>query len=1455
MPRSPNLPIKRAAIPRAGYDYQDLVGIEILIRFFRDPQLFEWVSVEADDPETRSLDDVVAYRRDGTVELIQVKFTVDQDRFHLDWDWLLKKSERGTSLLKKWSLAFFRAQAHGPVHAASLRTNRVPSPQFLSHMEGNRVRLDRLDPNIRGRVTAECGGEVNAECFFESFTFETGLPDHDRLEVRLRNDVIPTDTDLGGWTLLREHVRRWATYPAEPSPDGRIRHQHLVQLLSRKRPKPIRQDFHVPEGYVPPNSTFNRDFLKRVVEHEAPLTVLWGTPGRGKSTYLSYLAGALEQKGPVIRHHYYLSLRDSTVDRTSFFDIANSLIYQMIDKLPEPTSEISRQEHDLRQNIELVANRLAARGQKLFLIVDGLDHVWRDTYRMDQLEYLFNTLLPLPEYVSLLIGTQRVDDAQLPKRLLVQATSSDWVEIPAMDQVAVHAWLTSQDAARPLLLKQNHHGDRDEQMAQIAEALWKVGKGHPLHLIFVMESLRLREKPIDVDSISSAPPCPEGDIRDYYNSLWVTLSADAKQILHALAGSNFAWPPSGIRRCFGDFTSIEFLLEARPAGFKLFHGSLFAWIRERQDHLEVFAGLLPNIVSWLKSDAPEAWRWAWLWITEARAGYADGLLAGATRDWAVDSLARGWSDVQIEEVFRHAEQIAFDRSELARTVALRSVKVRVSNAREYQAANYALFRAIAIAISDNCQEARNLLDRLPELQNDELIWLARLSPTAERAEMVDGCVYELARRINAWLALRRRQGDEFVELTDRFVECALLQGKESLARITHFIFQFKEPEPKMSKYISGLGRQSDFETLIRLRKLLRSSRWKEQRRDIDTEILRAALRLGRDPTTVLPKMLRTVSPFVGAWNLLVRAQLVQNVVEPPIPADLLRERYYGKYADELEQFFVDAFWLYVCRWVETQRPVTIYPELDRSAMGWMNDALSVLEDIASTVASNEGGFGFATPYEAAGELAPVRFSNAQERDHHFYIAFRKGLTRIAIDLHLLSRAGQPNTLISHADFEIARSSLHWSDTEWISDQVSEGILFLSTEAASNILEDRAHSLSSQVTEFMQRSAEWCELAYFAHIQKVGDPVALIRRSADCLLGYGYRKDLSAMEVLDAIGQLHSHDPKRTRGWLKAVTPVIDSITEFTDGDETDHVRSALINTVAGTLPEFLPAFHRHHIAREEWRYADDALCELLKRLDLEGPCAAALASTLIDPVSLGVLEDRSHEDPLARRIHTQQLDFLGGQARRADRDFRTQRKSEARGKRISVSRYPPKRLSEFMAVISESDVPLDEQRLGLRRWLEHWAGKGRTVEALAAIDAQFENMAPRFSLEEALDTAFRLSLGTEGKDAAFQWLVRAHISRYGWASYMVSEEETVARLQNAAEYYPERWLEFVKKTAVDPVQRNRRNGGPVIGQRYLVRFLLLVGQVERASTITDALISSLISEVQDQPIARASWLW
>ena len=128
--------LKKAAIARAGFEYQDLVGIEVLINFFRDPTLYQWVELESEEPQVGYLDDVVAARTDGRFEYIQVKFTSDPDAYMLGWDWLLERKPRGTSRLKKWSSSLLKIAALGPVYIAQLRTNRRPDPEFQTHSTG-----------------------------------------------------------------------------------------------------------------------------------------------------------------------------------------------------------------------------------------------------------------------------------------------------------------------------------------------------------------------------------------------------------------------------------------------------------------------------------------------------------------------------------------------------------------------------------------------------------------------------------------------------------------------------------------------------------------------------------------------------------------------------------------------------------------------------------------------------------------------------------------------------------------------------------------------------------------------------------------------------------------------------------------------------------------------------------------------------------------------------------------------------------------------------------------------------------------------------------------------------------------------------------------------------------------------------------------------------------------------
>ena len=309
--------IKRAAIPRVGYEYQDLAGIDVLIRLYRDPDLFKWVKLEADDTAYRALDDVVAARQDGSFEFVQVKFTVDPVRYELDWDWLLTSTENGTSMLEKWAKSLARIAAQGSIHSASLITNRIASTEFAKCLNGKRVDVALIPAEQLLAVETACGGKAEAAAFFASFDFLGGQENLDDYETSLRDQLVPTDTDALGWLAFRHSVRRWATYQNQPEPDGRILREHVVQLITKRRPQPIRQDFIVPDGYGPPSETFDKAVRERIAQDDTPITILWGTPGRGKSTYLSYLTEQLQKKAQRLRG-ITIFCRQRTRVRTGF---------------------------------------------------------------------------------------------------------------------------------------------------------------------------------------------------------------------------------------------------------------------------------------------------------------------------------------------------------------------------------------------------------------------------------------------------------------------------------------------------------------------------------------------------------------------------------------------------------------------------------------------------------------------------------------------------------------------------------------------------------------------------------------------------------------------------------------------------------------------------------------------------------------------------------------------------------------------------------------------------------------------------------------------------------------------------------------------------------------------------------------------------------------------------------
>ena len=740
-----------AGLLRAGFQYQDLVAIEVLLDFYRDRELYEWVQLEAENSEFRSIEDVVACRPDGLYELTQVKFTVDPDNLdnRLSWKWLTENSgTRKKSLLQKWAATTLQHKAAGTLAWAALKTDRVPDSTFGKCLKGNKVDYPKVPAEIKAKLEDQFGRHEDAESFFDSFEFVHSKPRLDDLEDELWRRIA-SDTDQGGWYKFRHQVQQWSTRRGQLGFDGRISYNHLRQVFSIERARPISQDFRVPRTYSVPDEEFDKAFLEEITGSDG-LVVLWGPPGRGKSTYLSRCVARIKRENAVcIRHHYFLSLTNRTEGRFHYNAIARSLEHQLEKAIPD----LIRSRENLGKLLSKAASLLQSEDRRLIVIVDGLDHVWREHRDHEEMETLFDALLPLPPNVRLVVGTQKVASEHLPARLLNTFPTERWTELPLMSQAAVQRWLRFQDKAGRLNLKAAEWQECGHVFRAVAQAFHDISQGLPLHLIYSFEEAAKTGRALTAEDVTELPACPSGDIRDYYRLFWERTDAKTQTILHVLAGLEFGPPPFAIHDCFGRsddnlaaFAAVDHLLDYQETEVRPFHGSLFAFVRDLPEHRETFLTHAADVLNWLGTRAPEYWRWAWLWITKAQLGKPSDLLAGPSREWAINALVAGYPIEQITAILDRAERVALDVFDLPRLLSLRSLKQRTIDGPTFQTDEWPLFREVGVSLSEDSSVGAILRSELHKAPAGLFPFIVSNSEESSREQLTQDAIDELYRR-------------------------------------------------------------------------------------------------------------------------------------------------------------------------------------------------------------------------------------------------------------------------------------------------------------------------------------------------------------------------------------------------------------------------------------------------------------------------------------------------------------------------------------------------------------------------------------------------------------------------------------------------------------------------------------------------------------------------------------
>lgn len=1457
--------IKNTAITAAGYVYQNRQGLKLLCDWLDAPTRYTRVKFECDDEAVAptGLDDIVAERPNHLVDLQQVKYTPNPAEHPLNWAWMLErtgKTARSRSMLRKWFDAFVKLDS-ARVGELSLKTNRRPDADIESCLTDGKIDLSKVPEPRRLEVIAELGDEKKCELFFKQLQIVHSDKSFESLEheidARLRFHGTPE-----GVANLKNVALNWSIQKNFPPPEGWISLEQVRTILRAIPPAPLPEDFVVPLGYEVPDETFHREFVRDTVAGAGQTIVLTGPPGRGKSTYLSAMCEVLAESGvPTVRHHYFLSMTERGRDRVNSYVVEQSLEAQVKRLHPE----VDAPGRDLRGLLEACATYYKTKGKPFVLVLDGLDHVWRiNSADKRPLDDVFSQIIPCPDNMVLLVGTQPVDDTQLPRDLLSVAPKASWRTLPAMSENAVLSYLHKVVDEGRLLIRFNDEDQIERQLQEAATALRNKTNGHPLHVIYAMAELEHAGRDVDSWNIERLQGDMTKEAKFYYASLWEELPPSLKDTLRLVCAFPFFWPKAAFLEISAkqgaappDVAKVEHLLHSSAAGLKVFHESLAVFVRSTSDYGERIKNLIPAVAIWLETEAPPSLRVNWLWTVQARLGNPENLITGLTRDWIMLRLEEGYPESLFDTLLSEALVAALETNAFADAYRLAHLQSRVVGGSEFQMQSDDIARLVSFTLTLTANEGV-VQEAIASRHETDILDVAALGLALQargQTVLAETCGEETLRRFRGLNRFSNRYstnagGDELQFLVDAFTRLSAIGATpEAFTQLVRESSQIVwMPRARMlveDGYLDDL-----MEAAVSLQP------------DVDTSVLsdfcvRAAATAGvsivdRDDFS---KLVRT--PFLAAMEAAYKR--TSKPLDEAIPVEWLKGNYY-EHKDNLNtlvhHWFFSSVHLSLCMKAEDQIAFEFVRAPSYEERDNISHFLDALSEIAAQVAERWWQGEFVDFHELFNLLKPCKFRHFRQSHSASAAAedFRAGLHRVACDIRLGSCL-----LFNRDDVALTESTLtaaatsEWFDSASFRTQYAAGLLTrMSVEAAAAFVHSQRVMLDADIREetsvHLQTPLQLCGIA-LAHGLNVSAQ-ELCKQVWELTTGYGHRKDPTLSNTVDAIGYLVDAAPDDARRLLSLLSPQIHHVLDYTDGKGTRHLLEVADHLLAKLSPMALVVKYEEHTHAGEWSHAENSLRIYVQQGVRDGWPLDALMRTGVHPdVQNELIQlERDGEDGAAGQLGVLR-EHVGWDIGVLQGTGSSSNDNDSNPYTGDVTTFAPEELDQLLVSLSTS---YNEKKRVLRAWYEHWDRAGQGKRLLAALDGLLQSDEGRQKgIFDLSDLAFETKRRLSGSKAAWKYLVQAQIRNGGWMSFVEREEDTCKRFDMVVKYFPSRCDEFVDVTTYSwfgepELQR-------VAPTELMVYFYVQQKRVADAVKFAEMMVNCVREDTRTLPLERPRW--
>lgn len=1429
---------------RSGFDYQDFWGLQLCGVWLVNPDQYKWIQFETspdeEDPNKFYLDDIVCLDAEDFYHFYQIKHRQDPGN-KWTWDNLLNaERKKGTSLIKKWSSSLLSRLDKSK--EAVFITNGEASDEICPYLRDESLDIQKIETSetdLYNRFVNEIGSDHEVYRVFQTlkFRFNQENLSEDQLETNIRNYFYENlNATKSGVTNLLHEIRKECRQRFTKKLDINM----LRKFCEFDTPRPLNEQFAIPPDFEFFNDHTHQSILSDLQNPTGGVKVIYGKPGVGKSVYLSKLDEELHEKKIIcIKHHYHISPEDPSPQERLNAERVIEAIKSQFKSHKEELGDLANKnskEIPVHEFVKAIATKLHQDQKAFVIIVDGLDHVLRNEEKEELTRFLHQMCVPQPG-VWIVIGMQEVAKPYLPQIILERCPEDQWLEIKGLGKDAINNLIhvNTTDLRLP---------DDAGQFRRCVEKVFDITDGNPLHLRYTLKQL----KNIFGNTVITEHSChdliPYGDgIETYYASLWGHISNKARTLLLTIASVNFSFTEEQLIECVSfstadptqitiAFHAISHLISTNARQqMSVYHNSFELFLKDRPEMAQQKRAIKTNVKKWLEQSSYEYLKWAELRIIEHELGNS-GPILDIDREWLIDAICYPCNSDHIAHQMELATRVACEKEDFARALHISYLYTYYLNSKQF------VDEATELIRNESLHSNYSVFDyiNLELLPTGVFPNLAEIADSRGNTPAVDEIIKELSERLSS---------QEYRQHSIPPVSAALLHTlpydrTHTLGSVYKYVVQFRDlgvTDSLFRIYAQQLLRLGQKEKLAGLLHLKITP---AEERAILVEFTKYGLR----------NRTAEISPFLdGKENvpplcLVYQALKTKSVNLPVLPAyDMfpatIRE-YDSEGRGKLREFYCTNFLIGLLynlsgKQNEIQQWIANAPNL------WSAKAMSCLFRASLTIASEmpQSRISYTDLFASWYELEELKWPEDREAQG-FQFAFRNAIIEIVNYVLLFKECLGDSQEITLSDYHTITMNPHFFSKYDLTTVVLDTTKpLLRRDVYEHVRDENLDGLARMVDNFPERAKDYARFSKLARLYgDVSISELCLKKASNNLLGYGYHKDTYLFDVLEAIGLCGRAGTaeEKINEWISRLIPLIDNVGDYTDGDETHNLPFSLAALLAQQKPSLLYKYYYWSADREDLYHAEELFQYVIKSLPFVTDDQIALASTALDKDSLSQLKTISAGNAGAGKALSVIETYFGNvqYAKGNGESYPDREKPEA-----DYSGVEPDHLVEHLHTYFENRWEWNSYMVG---WANHWLGKGEKEKIYIAL----KHVGEKFGLQqlsgELLDLLYPLAYEFDS-GVAFDLVCHAQDNDHGWQQYWTDKMKAESRWQFIQEKYPQRYLEFFKKSTNSHVPLAR-------GSEYL----LLFGDVARAEAITEASVQFAESLMADSLLPTSEWL-